>query len=119
MENLISEEFMESIRIPTKKEERLLEVLIKNASIPFPSNWKEGLLVCPMDDGGMGSLYLFTKGETNKDRKFGEQVSEYQFTDEDGVEVVASLNVDDCGSLFELDIWKTDFSKLIRMPDIG
>ena len=38
------------------------------------------------------------------------------FTDEDGVKVIASLNVDSDGHLFELDIWKTDFSPLLRIP---
>lgn len=50
---------------------------------------------------------------------FGGQVAEYQFTDADGVEVLASLNVDQDGRPFELDMWKTDFSPLIRIPDIS
>ncbi len=51
-----------------------------------------------------------------EDRKFGRRASECQFTDEDGVEVLASLNLDQDGNLYELDIWKTDFGKLIRIP---
>ena len=70
-----------------------------------------------MDDGEMGSLYLFPKGEITEGRVFGEQVSDFQFTDLDGIEVIASLNIDENGELFELDIWKTDFSKLIKFPD--
>ncbi len=105
-------------RKPTLQEEKLLEHLITIASKKILPNWKEGLFVSPMDDGEMGSLYLFPKIERNKDRKFGEQVSEFQFTDADGIEVIASLNVDICGNLFELDIWKTDFSKLIELPQI-
>jgi hypothetical protein len=110
---------MELNRKPTQKEERLLELLVKNSSITFSDNWKEGLLVCPMDDEGMGSLYLFPNGQIIKDRVLGEQISEFQFTDQDGIEVIASLNVDESGNLFELDIWKTDFSKLIELPDIN
>lgn len=105
---------MEFNRKPTPSEERLLNLLIKKASVMFPANWKEGLLVRPMNDGGMGSLYLFPKGEVSIDRRFGKQVSEFQFKDQDGIEVIASLNVDNNGKLFELDIWKTDFSKLIK-----
>ncbi len=48
---------------------------------------------------------------------FGKQISDFQFTDVDGVEVIASLNVDSDGNLLELDIWKTDFGKLIKLPD--
>lgn len=99
------------------QEERLLELLVQKSSTKLPSNWKENLLVKPMEDGAMGSLYLFPYGVTEKNRLLGECVSKYQFTDKDGVEVIASLNVDDKGELFELDIWKTDFSQLISIPE--
>jgi hypothetical protein len=109
---------MESHRKPTQQEKRLLEFLIKQSSVNIPYNWEQGLLVRTMDDGGMGSLYLFYEGEDIKDRKFGKQVSEFQFKDADGVDVIASLNLDDIGVLFELDIWKTDFGKLLKLPDV-
>lgn len=109
---------MELNRKPTIQEERLLELLIKKSSLILPDNWKENLLVRPMDDGDMGSLYLFPNGEIIENRILGEQVSEVQFTDLDGVEVIASLNTDTNGKLFELDIWKTDFGKLIKFPTL-
>ena len=71
-----------------------------------------------MDDGGMGGLVIFSGEENLKYRQFGEQISEYCFLDKDGVTVIASLNIDNKGNLFELDIWKTDFSKLIKFPDL-
>jgi len=98
------------MRIPTVKEIQLLDKLIENSSIDLPLNWKSTLKVKPMDDGGMGSLLLFLNGINNSKRVFGEQISEYQYKDIDGVDIIASLNVDSHGSLFELDIWKTDFS---------
>lgn len=70
-----------------------------------------------MNDGGMGSLYLFPNGVIIEKRSFGKCVSTCQFTDKDGVEVIASLNVDKNGELFELDIWKTDYSPLISIPE--
>ena len=109
---------MELNRQPTKQEERLLALLIKKSSVIFPGNWKDNLLVRPMDDGEMGSLYLFPNGKTIMGRTLGEQVSEFQFADLDGVEVIASLNIDANGELFELDIWKTDYGKLIKFPDV-
>lgn len=109
---------MELNRKPTIQEEKLLDLLVAKATVSFPENWKENLLVCPMNDGGMGSLYLFPHGITNRKRKMGKQVSEIQFADQDGIEVIASLNVDEVGELFELDIWKTDFNKLIKLPDV-
>lgn len=109
---------MESIRKPTIQEEKLLEFLVKKSSVTIPENWKDGLMVLPMNDGEMGSLYLFPKGDIVDDRRFGKQVSDFQFTDIDEIEVIASLNLDDEGNLFELDIWKTDFGKLFRFPEI-
>lgn len=108
---------MEYYRKPTRQEKRLLELLIKQSSVEIPENWELGLYVSAMDDGNMGSLYLFYEGEDIDDRKFGQQVSEFQFKDVDGVDVIVSLNLDDKGILFELDIWKTDFGGLIKLPD--
>lgn len=108
---------MELNRRPTVQEKRLIEHLVEKSFLPIPADWKEGLMVRPMDDGLMGSLYLFPQGEVLKSRKFGKQVSEFQFTDVDGVDVIASLNVDSEGNLFELDIWKTNFERLIKIPD--
>jgi hypothetical protein len=65
------------------------------------------LLVNPMDDGGMGSLAI---GENYDNRQLGEQIAEYMFKDLDGTPVSAALNVDELGELYELDIWKVDFS---------
>lgn len=109
---------MELNRKPTEQELRILELLIKKSSLVLSDNWKDNLLVRPMEDGEMGSLYLFPNGKIIENRILGEQVSEFQFTDIDNVEVIASLNIDDNGELFELDMWKTDFSKLSRFPDI-
>lgn len=109
---------MKFYRIPTKTEEKLIELLIRKSSIEMPKDWKDGLLVCPMNDGGMGSLYLLPEGRIVSNRKFGKQISEFQFTDIDGVEVIVSLNVDSDGNLFELDIWKTNFKELIKLPDL-
>jgi hypothetical protein len=109
---------MEFIRKPTIQEERLLELLVKKSSITISENWKDGLLVRPMKDGKMGSLYLFPQGKVIEGRVLGEQVSDFQFADLDGVEVIASLNLDNNGNLFELDIWKTDFGKLLKFPNL-
>ncbi len=109
---------MELSRKPTIQEERLIELLVNKSSVIIPDNWKDGLLVRPMDDGKMGSLYLLPQGNVTERRELGEQVSDFQFTDLDGIKVIASLNLDNTGSLFELDIWKTDFGKLLMLPDL-
>ncbi len=109
---------MQSSRIPTSQEKQLIKHLVEQSTSFINEDWEKGLLVCSMNDGTMGSLYLFPRGKITGNRKFGKQVSEYKFTDMDGVDVVTSLNVDSDGNLFELDIWKTNFDKLISFPDL-
>ena len=108
---------MEQSRKISKEEERLLDFLVDNASLKLHDNWKKDLLVTPMQDGGMGSLSLSFVSQNKEKQVFGKQVSECHFLDEDGVDVIASLNVDQNGNLFELDIWKTDYSSLIKISD--
>jgi hypothetical protein len=95
---------MELNRKPTLQEEKLIALLVKKSSWVIPGDWKEGLMVRSMNDRMMGSLYLFPQGKTIARRKFGKQISDFQFTDVDGIEVIASLNVNGDGDLFELDI---------------
>ena len=71
-----------------------------------------GALVQPMNDGGMGSLRFVTSGS---DRMHHEAVAA-RCLDEDGVPLELSLNLDENGDLFELDIWKVDFSPVKHLP---
>lgn len=100
------EEYTGLNRKPTKEEEKLIEFLLRKSSRMISPNWKENILVRPMNDGYMGSLKFILNSEDNENRIFGEQLSEYHFRDKDGVDVIASLNLDNKGDLFELDIWK-------------
>lgn len=104
---------MQSNRNPTPDELILLERLISDAkSLDLLDTWKDGLLVRSMEDGGMGSFRILPSGVEDEDRLYGQTVSEYEFVDDDGIKVLVSLNVDQAGELFEVDIWKTDFSPL-------
>lgn len=108
---------MKSNRKPTEKEIRLIKHLIGNHSICLSEHWESELLVSDMDDGGMGSLVLYPQ-LNSENREFGKQVSEYQFLDKDNVLVIATLYVDKQNCLYELDIWKVDYSPLLSLPDI-
>ncbi len=108
-----------NLRKATTNEEMLLAYLIANAPVTISDDWKPNLLVSSMDDGKMGSLSLYPEGIISENRQFGGQISEYLFLDEDGVTVIASLYVDEKGRLFELDMWKTDYSPLIRLPHLA
>ena len=72
-----------------------------------------------MDDGGMGSLRFVPLGKDSSSgiRKFGSEISSCHFTDEDGILVSVALYVDPSGCPFELDVWKVDFSPLVRIPN--
>lgn len=72
-----------------------------------------------MDDGGMGSLKLYPDGKIKDAQKFGTQISDILFPDQDNTSVIASLYTDTDGELFELDVWKSNFDKLIKFPEIG
>jgi len=107
---------MVSIRKILPREVRLINLLAQKAGLNLSSDWEQNFVVKPMDDGAMGSLQLIPIDSSQAARAFGKQVSEYQFKDEDGVDVIVSLNVDKESVLLELDIWKTDYSPLINYP---
>jgi hypothetical protein len=77
----------------------------------------EGLAVQEMDDGGMGSLLLIPKGMEHANRMLGRQTVAGEFVDSDGVLVSVTINTDRDDKLYELDVWKVDFSPLLRWPE--
>ena len=103
-------------REPSLSERRLLRALASRWP-SSPKNWVQRVAVRSMADGGMGSLELLLPDTAEATRKLGRKVADVQFKDSDGVEVIASLNVDEDNMPFELDVWKTDFSPLIRIPE--
>lgn len=105
-------------RRPSVSEVRLLRLLVARASdLRLAPDWQESLRVRTMADGEMGSLALTCGQALQASRDIGRRAAEVQFEDADGVTVVASLNVDQEGQLLELDMWKLDFSPLVRIPD--
>lgn len=92
----------------TLQEASLIEKLLSDANIEADVTT---ILVTDMVDGGMGSL-LIGSGEG---RRLGKGVASYEFEDIDGVLVSVVLNVDQNGDLFELDVWKVDFSPTKRL----
>lgn len=104
-------------REPSAHERRLLRALAARWS-SSPQDWVQRVAVRPMTDGGMGSLELLLPESPGGPRTFGGRVAELQFKDDDGVDVISSLNVDQNKLPFELDVWKTDFSPLLRIPEV-
>lgn len=105
------------MRLMNKLELDFLANMLKSSSF-FQIDLKNlpCLQVEDANDGGMGGLVFLSK---NKDRHLGEDISQCEFDDQDGVKVIVTLSVDNFGDLYELDVWKTDFSKLISFPVVS
>jgi len=107
---------MQQIRKPSKLEKSVIFLLLNKAKVKLPEHLADELLVSSMKDGNMGSLNLFPLGTIGKKRTLGFCISQWEFTDDDGIKVLVSLNVDTEGELFELDVWKTNFEPLVKFP---
>lgn len=105
-------------RKPTKEELELIIYLVLESNYNISHELINSIMVSPMNDSGMGSLLIFTENFNNNERFYGDTIGEYNFKDEDGVSVSITLNVDADDDLFELDIWKVDFSKLLKLPSL-
>ena len=105
-----------SIRNPSNEEMRIIHFLANKAHYKRP-NWEFGLKVCELQDG-MGSLLLLPKESAGKNRIFKEQINDIMFKDADGIPVIVSLNIykDDC--LFELDVWKINFDRVVNYENL-
>ena len=99
---------------PLRKEERvLIEALLDNEGVVDSYiEFLDQARVADMKDGGMGSIQF----ESYDSRQYGKTLAEARYQDTDGVPVSIALNVDKDENLFELDIWKVDFSPLNRYP---
>lgn len=101
---------------PSPEQRRLLHLVAQHWE-GHATQWIDDVLVAPMRDGKMGSLQLRLPNSLEEPQRFGGQVAEFSFVDADGVPVLVSLNVDERGMPFELDVWKTDFSPLEGTPE--
>ena len=105
-------------RAPTKPELQILQRLAELWT-EGPRHWVEQVRVQPLADAGMGSLRLLLRSDADPTQVFGRRAAECEFTDADGVKVIASLNLDQHGVPFELDVWKVDFTATNKLKDSG
>ena len=105
----------------TKEETVIVSFLLRAAKKDdfYISNFISETQCSDMKDGGMGSLHFMPRGQmvANDDREFDYEMRPCHFMDEDGVLVCVALYADSVGLPFELDVWKVNFSPLIRMPN--
>jgi hypothetical protein len=96
-----------------EEEAQLIRLLLKGTWTQEKINSELlGSLVYDMQDGGMGSIRFAGR----PGRKMRREMAEAQYTDVDGIDVLITVNLDEDDHLFELDIWKVDFSPLRRYP---
>ena len=69
----------------------LVKILKNNTSFKVNLNKLSQLQVKDADDGGMGGLIFLSK---NQDRRLGKDIASYEFKDQDGVTVIATLSLD-------------------------
>ena len=109
---------MNAMRCPSGQEKAVIAALLKaKGAAHHLIETLDDLGVAEMSDGGMGSLSLVPKCVASQRRSFGQQLVLGEFNDGDGVPVSVALNVDSGGNLYELDVWKVDFSPLLNWPD--
>jgi hypothetical protein len=109
-----------AFRKPTADELRLLEELAALAHLKDSEKWLATIEVDSMNDGHMGSLKLSSDGSDQVHSSTGKvtALATLQFEDDDGVQVIATLNANEGGVPIEVDVWKTDFSRLRRIPAV-
>ena len=73
----------------------------------------DAMRVQSMDDGGMGSLRI---APFHAGRRFGSCPAQCHFYDVNGVPITASLNLDQTGAPFEMDVWRVDFKPMRTWP---
>lgn len=99
---------------PIRKEEAELIATLLRGKPNYNSliDQLEKVYVDDMEDGGMGSIRFGEPGQ----RKLGKQIAEITLLDLDEVPVSFALNIDQNGDLYELDVFKSDFSPLKQIP---
>jgi len=75
----------------------------------------DSLRVHDLLDGGMGSVRTVSLDDVDQRKAVPIALAEY--LDSDNILISVQITCDQAGRLFEIDIWKTDFSPVIRYPN--
>ncbi len=101
-------------RLLTEKEKILLNILKKNIFSKYSKmNFFTPVYVSSLDDEGMGSFRFIYDTRAELENLNIIPIAEYQFNDIDSIPVLVTLYSYENGWLYELDIWKSDFSPLM------
>ena len=103
------------MRLLTKDEQDLIRFMLTNNGTQKKFiDELPNLMVEEMNDGGMGSLRFLSKKEGR--RVFKNEISIMHYRDTDGVSVRFALNLDQDDEVYELDVFKGDFSAMKKFP---
>jgi hypothetical protein len=105
-------------RLLREQEAALIRKLLSGTAFSGKLSQLSEILVREMSDGGMGSIQFYQPSSISDKRRFGKQIAEGAFRDVDGVPVSVTLNLDERGELFELDVFKGDFTPVVSYPDL-
>ena len=101
------------VRHITKQIRQMVEILIKNSQSEN-KDYKFSDEIFYFDDGKMGSFGFVY--ESNEYIDGGKHISDVEFYDADETLCVATMFAYDNNFVDSVDIWKVDFSPLIKIP---
>ena len=105
----------QAFRSLTSDEAAILDRLIEMTDISVrPTVSLSTAKARSMNDGGMGSIGFVY--ETSAPTIGSKEIVVAGASDVDGVHLSLALNVDSLGRVAELDVWKVDFSPLLKLP---
>lgn len=98
------------LRKPNKKEVDLINFMLSDENVILDK--LENCLVRDLKDNEMGSVEFVTNSAMRRvDRAITKE-----FLDKDGVVISVSVNIDQFGDLYEVDIWRVDFFPVQSYP---
>jgi len=111
--NMVPDQIQDGLRPLRLEEESFIRALLRRARDGEHLLVQlEHAQVLDINDGKMGSVQF-----AGHDIRFlGSCLVKAQYVDRDGIPVSIVLNTDTTGQLYELDIWKADFSSLQAYP---
>ena len=101
------------VRHITMQIRQIVEILIKNSQSEN-KEYKFSDEIFYFEDGKMGSFGFVY--ESNEYISGGKHISDVEFYDIDGILCVATMFAYDNNFVDSVDIWKVDFSPLIKIP---
>ena len=99
-------------RALSTNELELLEFMLSDKKHEHLLNGAISLWITELPDGNMGSIRFVSLLNERK----ASCLEQAEFRDVEGSNINVAINADQSGALFEIDIWKYDFTPVIEFP---